>query len=217
MKNTNRHQSEVDDETLSPTAPCEPAEGRRRPSLVETAPSTTSHDDEQELSEKNRDGHLDRVCRCGKWVLVAINLAALLGSIYTALSCRFFSLQELPSIDADYVLVTEISSDAMSLGILGYSSSEVQDSPIKDLEVCTPYEAQFWNSPVGPFLMVAQFAAFLAPCLGGIACLIQLVELACPSSTRSTFPFFSLSVLLFGSATVVQGSTFVIYGDASFW
>jgi hypothetical protein len=205
-----------DADSEMPSAPCGPAPVRKL-SLVETAPSTTSsiHDDEHEQHETNPKSN-DHTCLLGKWILILVNMAALFSSIFATISCRFFAIHDLPD-SADHPLLEGVASDATSLGVFGYSSSTVNDSPIDYyVHSCVSYEAQFWNSPVGPFLVVAQFAAFLAPCVGGIACLVQLVEVACPSTARA-FPSFYPSVVLFGLGTLLQGTTFVIYGDVNFW
>jgi Myb-like DNA-binding domain len=101
--------------------------------------------------------------RLGTLILsMVINMAAVLCSVLANRSCHFLSLPE-------EILTTTVNPPIPPDTILFGSANE---SPFDDI---TP---PFLNSPFGelPFLTVTQWAAVLAPVLGGIAFLVQLVK-----------------------------------------
>ena len=194
-------------------------------SWVATVPSSTTsshhrhHEDDNEVmgrceeNESPPEGQVRRrrcCCSLGKWILMGMNVAAVLSSILTNLSCRFFSLpNEILTNTVDSPLLLDISPfNVTSLGLFGYSSSSLSSTTNAELSPvdlfhsmllspqssCHPYDdiSPFLNSPFGgdlPFLMVAQWVAVLASVLGGIAVTVQLIEavrVACCSSSSTT-------------------------------
>jgi hypothetical protein len=222
-------------------------------SWIGTVPSTTAsqqHDDEEDDNNNNNEMERREIKPppttdgrrrlLGTWILLmVINLAAVLSSILTNLSCRFFSLAEDLPNTVDLPLLDIIPSNATSVGLFGYSSllTTVDESPslltyykdyIQPHSSCRSYDdtTPFWDSPDGgrPFLMVAQWAAVLAPCFGGMALMVQLVEAVMgayqstmTNTTTTTPKKGSLIFALLGLAMLLQGVTFCIYGDTSFW
>jgi len=193
---------------------------------------------------KGQVRHHRRCCSVGKWILLGMNLAAVLGSVLTNLSCRFFSLpDEILSDTVDPPLFLDTTPfNVTTLGLFGYSAgssstTHPEESPTIDWfhsmllppqsSCCRPYEdiTPLLNSPFEelPFLMVAQSAAVLASVLGGIAVMVQMIEavrVTCRSSsstTTATNNNISILFALLGLAMLLQGMTFAIYGDMRFW
>ncbi len=159
--------------------------------------SNSSHQSETTLTRTYRV--------VGQIILLSTAAAALLCSIYTTLSCRFLTIQGISSNQS------VLSLNTKSIGIFSYSTLENGNS--LNFSHCIPYENQFWLSDFGPFFWTTQFAAFLAPCFGGLAFVIQSVEIF----QNLFLGNFVLSVILYLMASLVQGYTFLLYGAFDFW
>jgi len=208
--------------------------------------SHRSHQHRRDVVENESTKAAAEECKSKGWVYNSIrflifvtNVLAVFCSVFTVISCRFFSVDELPDDVKEYPIVNEIiqpppqsqsnnnSTHSYYFGIFGHhvptmmivteeTTTSGDSSPIIEyVESCIPYEAQLWNSPIGPFLLLAQFTSLLAPCMGGMAFLVQIIPPAVTCGEK--FSTTCISIVLFGFATLLQGSTFVLYGDTNFW
>lgn len=158
----------------------------------------------------------------GKVLLLLIAAVALVCSIYTALSCKFLIIQGAPSSSLSSTLSTikaELvplanTTTTVAIGIFSFSTLDDHDktNPLDFASYCIPYENQFWESDRGPLFWSAQLSALLAPCVGGLALMIQLVEIMRRHFLRN----FLLVVFLYLMASLIQGYTFAIYGAMDF-
>jgi hypothetical protein len=124
-------------------------------------------------------------------------------SIMVALSCEFFKFRA--SDEAEFKEPFENITQAY-VGILRYTL-EGQGGE------CIDYKDDFLNSKYGEMFQAAQFCAVAAPSFAFVAWMVNLAEMLFCSYMCS----FILSCLLFLVACVVQGCTFLVFGQNEFW
>lgn len=209
-------------------------------STVETSSSSSSsehdvgdveRDDEERAPHYLKQPRSGRI-RCnvesvGRWALLALLGTALFGSIYTNLSCHFLSIHFDDDQDAEdnanIRLMMELfgREDVVTVGIFGYDGTSMSSTKemggltweTYSLEDCIAYPSQFYKTPLGPFWAASQFASFLAAVVGGMAFLLHLVGIFGHAPNHLLAPLLWLTSL----AVLVQGFTFVVYGDLEAW
>lgn len=144
-----------------------------------------------------------------RFLFIVFGCLGILSSLYGVISCDFFTLDSPPTS-------TSFPDSISRIGLFSYSTLPLQQDSSSLLEFsasCTPYDNQFMASDFSGFFQAAQFAAVIAPCLAAIAILIHAMEwLNC-----RFFGSFISPIILYLLACLVQGYTFVIYGETDFW
>jgi len=181
-----------------------------------------------EDDEEKEDGRMCcGIIRCstiGRILLFLCSLLAIGCSVYTGLSCTFFEIRSPPEEG-----VANFPEGTATIGLFSYSidpdattaSPEEEDGRrslfipeeyVPDFSVCVPYEELFWQSDFSPFFWTAQIASLAAPGLGVLAMFFRFVE----TIRGRFFGSFLSPIVFYIVACVVQGYTFVIYGETEF-
>jgi hypothetical protein len=128
----------------------------------------------------------------------------------------FVSSSSSSATAAAAALFANSNTTTTAIGIFSYSSqgNTIHPWDLGSRSTCIPYEYQFWESDFGPLFWTAQLAALLAPSVGGLALLIQCLEIMVQ---RHFLQNFLLVVFLYLMASLIQGYTFAIYGVMDFW
>lgn len=147
----------------------------------------------------------------GKFLLLLTAVVALMCSIYTILSCKFLIVQGVPSSLSSTSEGALFVNTTKAIGIFSYSTQD-SSNPLEFTTSCLSYDHQFWESDRGPLFWSAQLSALLAPSVGGLALMIQLIEMMRRQFLRN----FLLVVFLYLMASLIQAYTFAIYGALDF-
>lgn len=177
--------------------------------------ATAHGDDRTSSSDKT-------VCRhFGRGIVLLIAGGAIAGSIYVMFSCDFFR------VDMTSAVEETVSISVSGMGIFSFREeirTKDNDEPtdrgtssagilevMTSRDTCLAYDGKFlkpaeWMSTMWT---VSQFAALVAPCLGGMATLIVLVEWFIGKFRGS----FMSPILMYVGACMVQGCTLFVFGQ----
>jgi hypothetical protein len=119
-----------------------------------------------------------------------------------ALSCEFFKFDA--SDEAEFIMPFENITQAY-VGILRYTLEKGGE--------CVDYKDNFMETSFGEMFQAAQFCAVAAPSMAFVAWMVNFADMLFCSFMCS----FLLSCLLFLGACIIQGCTFLVYGQTEFW
>ena len=157
----------------------------------------------------------DTIRRCFVLLLIAAGTSL---SVLVAMSCEFFAYQTLdgepwPNLTPPF---NELTSAGVGLFSYTTQSSTVTGDGLS-FDTCTPYSEEFVDEQQeisnSSFFVAAQYCAIIAPVAAFLALVSHVSEIACCRIKGS----YHINAFLLLSATILQGATFLIFADGTFW
>jgi hypothetical protein len=172
-------------------------------------PSSSSVSASAASSAASKMTFFDNVKRCYVLFLTACGIGM---SVIVGLSCEFFAFRALdnepwPALSPPFNTITEAS-----IGLFSYSTEPGQKDAMVGGDSCTTYGA-FLEAGQGQFFLAAQYCSIAAP-FAALLAFVLLVSETVYCRLKGSFVWVPLLLL---SATVLQGCTFLVHADGSFW
>ena len=163
----------------------------------------------------------DTIRRCFVLLLMAAGISM---SVIVAMSCEFFAYQTLdgepwPDLTPPF---NELTSAGVGLFSYTTESSSMMMTTTNgnggmSFDTCTPYGDEFVDEQQqnsnSSFFAAAQYCAIVAPVAAFLALASHVSEIACCRVKGS----YHINAFLLLSATILQGATFLIFADGTFW